>query len=88
MTSPISPYALLCASKPKPTPSIVTSYDLFSAAQQQAQSLHPDPQVAQPIRDVSSPAVAAVSPVQHRRTHYIADIRNRHSQAAKGTVFR
>ena len=83
MPNSISPYALLCASKPKSAPSIVTTYDLYSAAQQP--TVHekaplPTPEdyasrKCQPLPDSSAPS----------RTHYIADIQRRHRQAIQKT---
>ena len=83
MPNSISPYALLCASKPKSAPSIVTTYDLYSAAQQpMVHEKAPSPTPAdyasrksQPLPDSSAPS----------RTHYIADIQRRHRQAIQKT---
>ena len=83
MPNSISPYALLCASKPKSAPSIVTTYDLYSAAQQPTvheKALSPTPadyasRKSQRLPDSSSPS----------RTHYIADIQRRHRQAIQKT---
>lgn len=84
MLQSISPYALLCASKPKPTPTIVTAYDLYSQAQCGEQTAVSHPPVPSPVR----PAPPAVQPAQNppasaRRTHYIADIKARHSAAIR-----
>ena len=83
MPNSISPYALLCASKPKSAPSIVTAYDLYSAAQQPTvheKALSPTPadyasRKSQPLPYSSAPS----------RTHYIADIQRRHRQAIQKT---
>ena len=85
MPNSISPYALLCASKPKSAPSIVTAYDLYSAAQQPTvheKALSPTPadyasRKSQPLPYSSASASS--------RTHYIADIQRRHRQAIQKT---
>lgn len=87
MSDAVSPYALLRASKPKPIPTVVTPYDLYSAAQGSA----PEPPLP-----VSSVPAAPVSPTPRRsplatqpgKTHYIADIKARHNQAAKDAYLR
>lgn len=82
MLDSISPYALLQASRPKPTPTLVTAYDLYSAAHAAAQSdPAPDPQPPQRT-DTPSPIPAAQKPAT-RRTHYIADIKSRHNAAVR-----
>jgi len=87
MPESVSPYALLCASKPKPAPTIVTTYDLYSAAQG---TLPPSSYTSVPIAQNS---VAAKTPETNGsaiypsplRTHYIADIHARHNHAVKGS---
>lgn len=80
----ISPYALLNASRPKSSASVVTAYDLFSAVQGRADALVQPP--------VPAPAPEPAPPVlpprlQGGRTHYIREIGLRHSSAANRTVF-
>lgn len=86
MLQSVSPYALLCASKPKPAPTIVTPYDLYSQAQQsREQSAPPDaplPAAVQASPAAQPPARPPYS-VPARRTHYIADIQSRHCTAAR-----
>ena len=88
MLDSVSPYALLRASIPKPAQTVVTAYDLFSAAQQTPAS---PPQL--PCSDVPatsarqeeppvSPPPSAFSPPA-RRTHYIANIKTRHNAALR-----
>lgn len=79
----ISPYALLSASKPKPHASIVTVYDLYSAAQSVSEAEAPSPSPA--LQPESTPSVS--NRLQGRRTHYIREIGLRHSAAANRTVF-
>ena len=85
MLDSISPYALLRASMPKPAPTVVTAYDLFSTAQQ-ATAAHASapqpPPAAQPSAQDTVPS-AAVRLLPERRTHYIADIKTRHSAALR-----
>ena len=87
MPDSVSPYALLRASMPRPADTMVTAYDLYSAAQQApaAQpSVAPPPTAAQPCAQnlpQTSPPDALPSPA--RRTHYIADIKTRHSAALR-----
>ena len=76
MPESISPYALLCASRPKPAPTLVTAYDLYSQAQQRQEQSAPTARQP-PLRPLSS--------VPARRTHYIADIHSRHSAALRHT---
>lgn len=88
MLESISPYALLCASRPKPAPTIVTAYDLYSQAQQRREQSSETPapaaaQVADAPAEPSSPRPLSTVPV--RRTHYIADIQSRHSAALRRT---
>lgn len=88
MPDSVSPYALLRASMPRPAQTVVTAYDLFSAAQQSPAATPPVPQPS----PSSSPACAretpeapapAAWPLPARRTHYIADIKTRHSAALR-----
>lgn len=88
MPDNISPYALLRASKPRPTPTIVTAYDLYSQAQREetpppaAAPVQPAAPIAPPV-----PAKSAATPPA-RRTHYIAEIQSRHNAALRGTPMR
>ena len=86
MLESISPYALLCASKPKPAPTIVTAYDLYSQAQQRREQI-PPPQAPAAAAQADTPAVQSPPPllssVPARRTHYIAGIQSRHSAALR-----
>ena len=85
MSQSISPYALLCASKPKPALTVVTPYDLYSAVQSAAPST-PQPEPAQETHSqILSPA--ATMPYSGSRTHYISSIHARHNQAARRTSF-
>lgn len=87
MIDTISPYALLKASQPKPPAAYVTDYDLYSAAQQpHAAPPSPPPfenDTAQNTHNVpfSRQAPVSSSPKPTSRTHYIADIHNRHCRA-------
>lgn len=101
MSNPLSPYALLCASKPKPPATVVTPYDLYSAAQdvsrpasfepvQQPPVMQsPDPGASQASAEPSVPARTCgnMPLVPTRKTHYIADIKTRHNAALKRTSF-
>ena len=85
MPNSVSPYALLCASKPKSAPSIVTTYDLYSAAQQPTvheKALSPTPADYASRKSQPLPYSSASAP---SRTHYIADIQRRHRQAIQKT---
>ena len=95
MSSPISPYALLCASKPKPTPTVVTAYDLYSAAQSSfvpasdGNIYDESPNV--PARSTVPPrsnqaSAAPLTPPSAKRTHYIAEIQSRHNAARRSSV--
>lgn len=99
MAEPVSPYELLRMSKPKPAPTVVTAYDLYSAAQSQPrQAAEPPRPAAEPPREperqdpppsFASPAFASpvfAPPV--RRTHYIADIKSRHEMASHRSSLR
>ena len=86
MPDSVSPYALLRASMPRPADTMVTAYDLYSVAQQvpAAQPSAAPPAAAQPCAQnlpQTSPPAALPSP--SRRTHYIADIKTRHSAALR-----
>ncbi len=74
----ISPYALLTASRPKSAASIVTPYDLYSAAQNREDMPSPPPE---------SPASPAPVRIQSARTHYIRDIGQRHNNAVRRATF-
>lgn len=88
MLDSISPYALLRASMPKPAPTVVTAYDLFSSAQQAAAAHASAPQVpaAPPCAQDDTTPSSAVRLPPERRTHYIADIKTRHSAALRHAV--
>ncbi len=77
MPEPLSPYALLKSSKPRPPAVYTTSYDAFSAVSQSAAVPAPLPMQIPP----APPPV--LPPMPCTRTHYIADIKARHSFAAK-----
>lgn len=93
MLDSISPYALLRASIPKRASTIVTTYDLFSAAQTsapavqaQGRALEPEPERTPAPQQAEAPAGAARVPlVPARRTHYISDIKTRHNAAIRRT---
>lgn len=78
MLESISPYALLCASKPRPAPTVVTAYDLYSQAQQRWEQV---PAAVQADTPAAPPPPPPPASVPARRTHYIADIQSRHSAA-------
>ena len=87
MLESVSPYALLCASKPKPAPTIVTAYDLYSQSQQNQAQISPPQTPAPAAAQADTPAGQSTpnlpSSVPARRTHYIADIQARHSAAIR-----
>ena len=86
MPESISPYALLCACKPKPAPTIVTAYDLYSQAQQSREQTAPPDAPTPAVQEGASaaqPPPRPLSSVPARRTHYIADIKARHSAAIR-----
>lgn len=90
MFDALSPYALLCASKPKSAPTVVSPYDLYSAVQSGAASAPQAasaPMEATPAREPPpAPASPAAMPrMPARRTHYIADIKTRHNAALRRT---
>ncbi|MBR5302604.1 MAG: hypothetical protein IKU38_07195 [Clostridia bacterium] len=85
MLQPLSPYALLCASKPKPTPTTTTEYDLMSLAHAGTAVSGSQPEAANsslPAVNAPSVSVSAEAPLM-KRTHYISDIHNRHANASK-----
>lgn len=95
MSSPISPYALLCASKPKPAPTLVTAYDLYSAAQSFSAPASGENVSAEiptvPARSTVPPrldqaSAAPLTPPSAKRTHYIAEIQSRHNAARRSAV--
>ena len=73
-----SPYALLCASKPKPPQTVTTEYDLYSLSLPAAADSLP---LQEPAVTMSMPTQSA-SPAA-KRTHYIADIQARHTSAMR-----
>ena len=97
MIDSLSPYALLQASKPRQPKVVTTAYDLFSAAQSspaptgnishelshkrtcEAVSAAPKDETPSPSR---IPA-ASMPLVPKARTHYISDIKRRHSEALR-----
>lgn len=82
MPSYISPYALLCASKPKSPSAVTSQYDLFSLAQTGGAFANASMQPRDPAEaDLPASAMQPASvPVQ--RTHYISDIHARHTKAS------
>lgn len=73
----VSPYELLRSSIPRPAPTTVTPYDLYSAVLTRQEPAAPPEPLPQPaVHQPEQP----LPPV--RRTHYIADIRARHEQAS------
>lgn len=98
MLQSISPYALLKASKPVPKHA-ATTYDLYSAAQAAASEQEAFPSSASPdlpdasfssapprdshVQPPSAPSAARMPLVPARRTHYIADIKDRHAAALR-----
>ena len=78
MLDNISPYALLCQSKPRPPRHVETDYDRFSIAQGRT----PEHSL---VHDAPLPAEHAIDPQPSpaKRTHYIADIHARHSSAMR-----
>ena len=76
MLEQISPYALLCACKPRRVTVPASPYDLYSTVHQaNAQERLPDA-AAQPALPQEPASVPA------RRTHYISDIHARHTRAS------
>lgn len=95
MSSSISPYALLCASKPKHAPTVVTAYDLYSTAQSSSapapDSAASDVNLNVSVRNTSTQhsaqtcAAPSVS-LPAKRTHYIAEIQSRHNAARRSSL--
>lgn len=86
MTGLVSPYALLCASRPKPAPTTVTPYDLYSCMQDVA--VHEkQSSMSPPVIREQEPGVVTTkeySPVPpERRTHYVSDIHAKHGSAGR-----
>ena len=83
MPQSVSPYALLQASKPKSAPTVVTAYDHYSAMQScpppAQQAVEPP---AEPPQEESRTS-ASMPLVPCGRTHYIEQIRSRHSAAVR-----
>ena len=77
----VSPYALLKASKPKPPQTMTTSYDLYSLLGEESNSDMPRQQQPAPSPGQTAPDAAA-QPAS-KRTHYIADIHARHTDAMR-----
>jgi len=84
----ISPYALLQASRPKHTPTLVTAYDLFSTVQ--SETNHSGAQVPSPpaptVQTTMSPQKAGTNSA-FPRTHYIRDIHARHNRLSGRSAF-
>lgn len=86
MFDAVSPYALLCLSRPKQTPTVVTPYDLYSQAA--FQSCPPAEESAPiPAAQVCNSAAPIFAPPAPVRTHYISDIHTKHGAAGKRAVF-
>lgn len=89
MLDSLSPYALLQASKPRQPNAVTTAYDLFSAAQSSPPSAGGIPQergaeIPAAVPATEAPVTAASMPLVPRsRTHYISDIKHRHSEALR-----
>lgn len=85
MPSMISPYALLCASKPQPAPTITTPYDLYSMAHLSSHdAAFPSNSTsvsAEELPPISKPVHTNSTYVPPHRTHYLADIHARHTAA-------
>lgn len=80
MLSNVSPYELLCASRPA-VPA-AAPYDLYSRLQQESA---PSPEVP-PTPQIGLPApLAPLPPV--KKTHYISDIHMKHSTAGRRAAF-
>ena len=86
MLGSISPYALLCASKPQTPTSFTTPYDKRSAELSSAARDAESARLQLPAETEIHPSPAGASILQ-RRTHYISDIHARHSFAASRTQF-
>jgi len=93
----VSPYELLCASKPRQLPTVVTAYDMYSAAQMPSATA---PSVSIPNETSSGingnqqllsaydASFASLAPPASSRTHYIADIHARHNAATRSCLRR
>ena len=89
MVDMLSPYELLRLSKPKPAPTHVTAYDLYSTARSSAPQSEPiqtEPAPPPPAHD-AQPEDLPVSLPPVRRTHYISDIKSRHDRASRRSSF-
>ena len=82
----ISPYELLCQSKPRQTPTFVTSYDLYSQSGQSLVHAAPSEHIASSPTSTPPEAIFPDKPAAFKRTHYISDIHTRHSAAGKNAV--
>ena len=88
MADHISPYALLCACRPKKAPSYITEYDLFSRAQQAEDAVGVAPTSSISAAPLSMPPVASTPAAPPApRTHYISDIHARHASASSRISF-
>lgn len=85
MFSSISPYALLCASKPRPASS-PSAYDLYSIAQHEEAAAPAPPALTLSNSALPQSASLNQQPKPERRTHYVSDIHNRHSAAFSKTA--
>lgn len=89
MLDSLSPYALLQASKPRQPNVVTTAYDLFSAVQSSSPTVAGVPQERSPEAPAAAPATeapaaaASMPLVPRSRTHYISDIKHRHSEALR-----
>ena len=81
----VSPYELLCASKPQPRPCVVMPYDLYSRIQQEPAV--PVPASVSLPPDHPQPAASAVSLPVARKTHYISEIHTKHTAAGRRAAF-
>ena len=83
----VSPYELLCLSKPRKPAALVTPYDLYSQSQQQL-AMQPEAVRAESLTEVpASTCALPQQPTSTLRTHYISDIQKRHSTATRRTAF-
>ena len=79
MLESISPYTLLCQSKPQQPQRITTDYDRFSIKQAHLCEADTDcPDFEMPFEQL-----AKQNPSIPKRTHYIADIHARHKSAMR-----
>ena len=83
----ISPYELLCQSKPQQTPTFVTPYDLYSRAGQSGVHQAPPKTVASAMPSAPPEPVLSDRSPSFKHAHYISDIHARHSTAEKNAVF-